>query len=96
MYPSPPSSSTLFPSNCHPERSEGSSCCLPREMLHFEMLHCVQHDSDEQTVYATHPLTRAPFASNNGSSLTTASRLRPKYSISTRLPGVASATGKYP
>ena len=32
------------PSNCHPERSEGSSGCLPREMLH-----CVQHDRDGQT-----------------------------------------------
>ena len=35
---------TQSPPNCHPERSEGSSGCLPREMLHF-----VQHDRDGQT-----------------------------------------------
>ena len=44
MWSSPHLSPTPSPPNCHPERSEGSSGYLPREMLHF-----VQHDSGERS-----------------------------------------------
>jgi hypothetical protein len=44
VWSSPHLSPTPSLPNCHPERSEGSSGYLPREMLHF-----VQHDSGERS-----------------------------------------------